>query len=97
MNGDIPITEEAHQQFVDQALTTFSEWFGGATAVEAAGAWVDQDNQLIKEKVTIVYSFAEELKSEDLDKVAAYAKQMKEELGQSSVSLEVDGNMYFIE
>ncbi|MGN7382952.1 DUF3574 domain-containing protein [Paenibacillus sp. SAFN-117] len=97
VKGNIPITEEAQQRFVDEALTNFSEWFGGATAVDGEGAWVDKDKTLIKENVTIVYAFAEKLDKKSIDQVVAYAKQLKEDLAQSSVSLEVDGKMYFIE
>lgn len=97
VKGNIPITEEAQQRFVDEALTNFSEWFGGATAVDGEGAWVDKDKTLIKENVTIVYAFAEKLDKKLIDQVVAYAKQLKEDLAQSSVSLEVDGKMYFIE
>ena len=97
VKGDIPITEEAHQKFVDQTMTKLSGWFGGATAIPGQGAWVDDNNTLIKEKVTIVYAFAEKLDKDAIHKVAAYAKQLKEDLSQSSISLEVDGKMYFIE
>lgn len=97
MNGSIPVTDEVHAKFVDQALTKFSELFGGATAVGGTGAWVNDDKKLIKEKVTIVYSFAEKLDKKSLDEVVAYAKQLKKDMTQFSVSLEVDGKMYFIE
>ncbi|UVI31106.1 DUF3574 domain-containing protein [Paenibacillus spongiae] len=97
VKGDIPITDEAHEKFVDEALTKFSNMFGGATAVEGEGAWVDDNKKLIKEKVTIVYAFAEKLDKEAINQVVDYAKQMKEKLAQSSISLEVDGKMYFIE
>lgn len=97
VKGNIQITEEAQQKFVDQALAKFSEWFGGATAIDGEGAWVDKDKKLIKENVTIVYSFAEKLDKKSMDQVVSYAKQLKEDLAQSSVSLEVDGKMYFIE
>lgn len=75
VNGDIPITEEAHEKFVDQALTQFSGWFGGATAVEGTGAWVDDNKKLIKEKVTIVYAFAEKLDKAAINQVVDYAKK----------------------
>jgi hypothetical protein len=35
--------------------------FGGATAIDRTGAWLSDNDQLVKEKVTIVYSFAEDL------------------------------------
>lgn len=97
VKGNIPITEEAQQKYVDQALTKFSEWFGGATALDGEGAWVDKDKTLIKENVTIVYAFAETLDKKSINQVVAYAKQLKEDLAQASISLEVDGKMYFIE
>jgi hypothetical protein len=97
MNGSTPVTDEVHAKFVDQALTKFSNLFGGATAVGGTGAWVDDDKKLIKEKVTIVYSFAEKLDNKSLDEVVAYAKQLKKDMTQSAISLEVDGKMYFIE
>lgn len=97
VKGNIEITEEAQQKFVDQALTRFSQWFGGATAVDGEGAWVDKDQKLIKENVTIVYAYAEKLDKKSLNQVVAYAKQLKEDLAQYAISLEVDGKMYFIE
>jgi len=97
VKGNIEITEEAQQKFVDQALTKFSQWFGGATAVDGEGAWVDKDQKLIKENVTIVYAYAEKLDKKSLNQVVAYAKQLKEDLAQYAISLEVDGKMYFIE
>ncbi|MGA5691526.1 hypothetical protein [Cytobacillus pseudoceanisediminis] len=71
--------------------------FGGATAVDGTGAWLSDEDQLVKEKVTIVYSFAEDLDKKKIKDVVAYAKSLKEEMKQSSVSLEVNGKMYFIE
>ncbi|MEF3305472.1 DUF3574 domain-containing protein [Paenibacillus sp. GYB003] len=97
VNGSIPIADEAHVRFVDEALAKFSNLFGGATAIEGTGGWVDDNKRLIKEKVTIVYSFADKLDNPSLNEVVAYAKQLKQDLTQSSVSLEVDGKMYFIE
>ncbi|MFG6494818.1 DUF3574 domain-containing protein [Fictibacillus sp. UD] len=83
--------------YVNQSLETFSNMFGGATAVEGTGAWVSEDDQLVKEKVTIVYSFAENLDKKSINAVVAYAKSLKEDMKQSAISLEVDGKMYFIE
>lgn len=93
-NLDQPID---NTPYVNQSLETFSKMFGGATAIEGSGAWVDDNNQLIKEKVTIVYSFAEKLNKSKINEVVAYAKSLKEEMKQSSVSLEVNGKMNFIE
>lgn len=93
-NVDQPID---NTPYVHKSLKKFSEMFGGATAIDGTGAWLSDDNQLVKEKVTIVYSFAEDLDKKKLNQVVAYAKSLKEEMKQSSVSLEVNGKMYFIE
>lgn len=93
-NVDQPID---NTPYVNQSLEKFSKMFGGATAIEGTGAWVADNDQLIKEKVTIVYSFAEKLNKSKINEVVAYAKSLKEEMKQSSVSLEVNGKMYFIE
>ncbi|MED1781754.1 DUF3574 domain-containing protein [Brevibacillus fortis] len=97
MNGSTPVTDEVHAKYVDQSLTKFSNLFGGATAISGTGGWVDDNKKLIKEKVTIVYSFAEKLDNQALDEVVAYAKQLKKDMTQSAISLELDGKMYFIE
>jgi hypothetical protein len=83
--------------YVNKSLEEFSKMFGGATAIEGTGSWLSDDNQLIKEKVTIVYSYAENLDKKKINEVVTYAKSLKEELKQSSVTLEVNGKMYFIE
>ncbi|CAG9615050.1 hypothetical protein BACCIP111899_04286 [Bacillus rhizoplanae] len=93
-NVDQPID---NTPYVNKSLETFSNMFGGATAIEGTGAWVGDNNQLIKEKVTIVYSFAENLNKKTINEVVEYAQSLKEEMKQSSVSLEVNGKMYFIE
>ena len=83
--------------YVNKTLGKFSKIFGGATAIEGTGSWLSDDDQLVTEKVTIVYSFAEDLDAHQINQVVAYAKALKEEMKQSSVSLEVNGKMYFIE
>ncbi|MFY0758044.1 DUF3574 domain-containing protein [Metabacillus dongyingensis] len=93
-NGDQPID---NTPFVNRSLEKFTKMFGGATAIEGTGSWLSDNDQLIKEKVTIVYSFADDLDKKKINQVVAYAEYLKEEMKQSSVSLEVNGKMYFIE
>jgi hypothetical protein len=93
-NIDQPID---NTPYVNRSLEEFSRMFGGATAIDGTGSWLSDDNKLIKEKVTIVYSYAEDLDKTKINQVVDYAKSLKEELKQSSVSLEVNGKMYFIE
>ncbi|RBN41725.1 DUF3574 domain-containing protein, partial [Priestia megaterium] len=55
------------------------------------------NKKLVKEKVTIVYSFTENLDKNKINEVVAYAKDLRKEMKQSSISIEVNGRMYFIE
>ena len=57
-NIDQPID---NTPYVNKTLEEFSKMFGGATAIEGTGSWLADDEQLVMEKVTIVYSFAEDL------------------------------------
>jgi hypothetical protein len=93
-NVDQPID---NTPYVNKSLEEFSKMFGGATAIDGTGSWLSDDDQLVTENVTIVYSFAEDLDKKRINRVVAYAKSLKEEMKQSSVSLEVNGKMYFIE
>jgi hypothetical protein len=93
-NIDQPID---NKKYVDQSLEKFSGMFGGATSVDGTGAWIGDNKKLVKEKVTIVYSFAEKLDKDKINKVVEYARQLKKDMKQSSVSLEINGKMYFIE
>lgn len=93
-NVDQPID---NTPYVNKSLEEFSRMFGGATAIDGTGSWLSDDDQLVTENVTIVYSFAEDLDKKRINRVVAYAKSLKEEMKQSSVSLEVNGKMYFIE
>lgn len=93
-NVDQPID---NTPYVNKSLEEFSKMFGGATAIDGTGSWLSDDDQLVTENVTIVYSFAEDLDKNKINRVVAYAKSLKDEMKQSSVSLEVNGKMYFIE
>ncbi|WP_440970235.1 DUF3574 domain-containing protein [Peribacillus frigoritolerans] len=92
-NIDQPID---NSKYVDQSLEKFSNMFGGATSYDGTGAWIGDNEKLVKEKVTIVYSFTEKLDKNKINEVVAYAKNLKKEMKQSSVSIEVNGKMYFI-
>ena len=75
----------------------FSDLFGEATATPGAGYWVDDAAGLVSENVTIVYSYAtDEALKTGIHKVLQFAHEMKSELNQSAVSLEVNGELYLI-
>ena len=84
-------------EYVKQCASLMSDCFGGATSTEAMGYWVSNEEGLVKEKSTMVFSYC---KDEDLKKYADdiidFCFKMKEELEQEAISLEINGDMYFI-
>jgi len=79
--------------YVERTLSELSALFGGATAQAAQGAW-NGANGLVREDITICYSFADALSDDALRKIAALADRIKTDLDQESVALEVDGALY---
>lgn len=84
-------------EWIDKALCLLSEEFGGATASNALGVWQTMQGNLIKEKVTIVFSFArQEQLNDSIEKIHNFCLEMKKSLSQESVALEVNGELYLI-
>lgn len=84
-------------EFVNKAATLLSECFGGATSTEALGYWVSDTAGLVKENTTMVFAYAREddLKK-NLDKVIDFCQDLKTEMKQDAVALELNGEMFFI-
>ena len=82
---------------VDAAAALLSGLFGGATSSPAVGYWLTSSGQLVNEKTTVVFAFADEKALEDgADKVVDFCRNLKEEMRQEAIALEIDGAMYFI-
>jgi hypothetical protein len=94
-NGDGKAIPNA-QLLVTEILAQLSRLFGGATATPSQGAWINDDGKLILENVTIVYSFAAELGGAVIDSVVALCEKIKVDGKQEVVSLEVNGELFFV-
>jgi len=93
----ININEEVDNTFyVNEILTKFSEIFGGATAINADGAWVSNKKGLVIEKNKIVYSYCDRLTNEKIDEVLNICQWLKQELRQEAISLVINNQLYFI-
>ena len=83
--------------WIQKTMNLLSKEFGGSTASDALGAWVDSTGSLVKEKVTIVLSFCnKEDLSKSIDKIYDFCLEMKKELSQEAVSLEINGELYLV-
>ena len=92
INKEIDNTE-----YVNKTATLLSECFGGATSTPALGYWTSPTAGLVKEKTTLVFAYADEKSlNENLDKVVTWCENVKTELSQDAIALELNGEMYFI-
>lgn len=85
------------QEWTDKALKFLSECFGGSTASNALGAWVSNNGELVKENVTMVFSYANQADLESsIEKVYNFCLEMKMALTQEAIALEVNGELYLV-
>lgn len=88
-------TDNAAQ--VERVAREFCGWFGGATAQQSAGYWISDTAGLVREAVTIVYAActADQLR-ERLPDVLQLAQQIKQEMQQEALSIQIDEALYII-
>jgi hypothetical protein len=87
-------TDNARQ--VNSTLASLSTLFGGCTGYDVHGAWMSNANGLVVESVTVCKSYADVLTDEALESVYAIANQIKADMGQEAVSVEIDNALYFV-
>lgn len=82
---------------VDRVAAALSAMFGGATAQAANGFWCSNVAGLVKENTTIVYAFCTTADLEQhVGDIVTIAQEIKHELQQESVSIELDGALYIV-
>ena len=98
----VPSTVNVNEQTdnskqVDSILQKLSGLFGGATSYAALGCWSSPTIGLIKEKVTICESYMHEpdLKA-NIDTIIDICEELKNEMNQEAISLEVNNKLYFV-
>ncbi|WP_270246268.1 hypothetical protein [Coprococcus sp. AM11-30B] len=86
-----------NKEFVDRAATLLSDCFGGATSTDALGYWTSPTAGLVKEKTTMVFAYASEKDLRNkLDQVIDLCEDLKKEMTQDAIALEINGEMFFI-
>jgi len=83
--------------YVDQIASLLSQYFGGSTSTPALGYWLSNTQGLVKEKTTMVFAYC---KDQDLEKhidtIITACENLKTELNQEAIAMEINGEMYFI-
>lgn len=98
----VPSTKEISKKndnsdWINKSLALLSSCFGGATASSALGAWVANDGRLVKEGITLVFAYAmQEALENSIDAIYEFCLDMKTELSQEAIALEVNGELYLI-
>jgi len=78
-------------------LSFLSNQFGGATAIEGAGAWLSSSAGLVTEKITICYAFTNLAGLfRGRRAVLDYAKKLRDDMSQEAISVEIDGRLFFV-
>ena len=86
-----------NKKYVDEAASLLSSLFGGATSCETLGYWMSPSAGLVKEHTTMVYAYCNDTDlQEHAEEVIDFCENLKKELSQDSVALEINGEMYFI-
>ena len=82
---------------VRKIAAALSGYFGGATAQQSTGYWMSERAGLVAESVTIVYAACTKAQRDaHLTQVLELAQDIKRELKQEAVSVELDGTLYII-
>ena len=90
-------TEANNQKWIEASAVLLSNCFGGATSTQAVGYWVSDSEGLVKEHPVLVYAYAQEQDFiKNIDLVIDFCYNMKQELQQEAISLEIDNKLYLI-
>lgn len=91
-----PAPEAQIEGWTKGAKHLFATLFGGYTAHHGRGGWVSPEHGLVDEPVTVIHSFTDRLHPEAEQRVRRLAALIAKDMGQESVSVEMNGGLHFI-
>ncbi len=84
-------------EYVKRTAAALSGWFGGATSTPALGYWLSPAAGLVAENTTVVFAYTSDADlAAHCDELVGLCDDLKREMGQEAVALEINGDMYFI-
>lgn len=94
----VDINKEAdNTKQVEKTAEILAQCFGGATVTPAKGYYVSDAGELVTENTTVVFAYANTAALEErIDRIIQLCLDIKHEMKQESVGLEINGDMYFI-
>lgn len=98
----IPTTDNVNEsvdttKYVEKTAKLLSECFGGANSESIIGYWMSENFGLVTEKnIRVSASCTSESLEKHMEKVILLCKEIKKDLHQEAVALEVNNEMYLI-
>lgn len=92
-NGNL-IDQDAAVKVV---LIKMSELFGGATATQSKGAWIDADGRLVVEDVVQITSYSDRTDAAIRADLEQFAYQLQQDLQQDAVAYETPNGLHLTE
>ena len=90
------ISEPVQEKAKTGLAYILSQLNGGVTQYEAKGYWVNSEDKLVIEPVTILESFTDKLDRAKTGYIMELAKELKAMLNQEAIAIELDGNMELV-
>lgn len=85
------ISQDCQVTFKKQAFLSIAKVFGGYTAVEGLGGWVDDNGELVQEKCLVITVVTKDFASvSDLRTARELAEHLRDLFGQASVLMTMD-------
>ena len=98
----VPATSGVNQQTdnteqVRRTAALMADCFGGSTSTAALGYWLSPVAGLVAENTTVVFAYASDKDLQaHIGRVVDHCEEIKREMQQEAVALEINGEMYFV-
>lgn len=96
--GTIKVNEISdNTQYVDRTIGQLSTIFGGASAAKVKGGWMsDTEGLVLEHNVDVTASCDEETLYNNVPQVLKICRELRDELSQECISLQINGERMFI-
>jgi len=82
---------------VESVASLLADYFGGSTSEKCKGYYKANSGKMISEDIIKVYAFCDtESLNNNIDNVIAICENLKTEMKQESIALEINNKMYFV-
>jgi hypothetical protein len=91
----VPMNNSEQEAVLQDVFKRFCRKFGGATINPVLGGWIDDKQELVTDKIGIVYSYTSILMFGEKNWLKKLAVEIREKLKEDAVTLVMDGEADF--